>query len=174
MQTPELAVGVHVGEQFNMHADGLTAVELWPVQVGPPRGTIRFQIGMGDAGALPSVQISEVPAADLVRGQTYRFQFTPFTNSKNQRFALDVEASADEPASGIALWATKGEGNADDVLLFNDEGRFGDLVYQTEIVPPLPAPRPPVRSAVWYALGALALGWLMLVRMLRRLIAAVS
>jgi hypothetical protein len=172
--TPELSASVHLGEEFNMYADGLTAIELRPVRVGQPRGMIRLQIGMGTAAHLPSARAVEVPAEEFVRTGIYRFQFTPFGNSKNQHFTLDVAASAENPSSGVALWAIKGVDNAEDTLVFNGEARFGDLVYQTDIVRAPAPPKPPLRTAVWYALAMLMLAWLIAARMLRDLRAAVS
>jgi len=170
MQTPEITEGVHLGERFNVYADGLTAIQLWPVRVGEPRGKVRLLIAMGSSSSTaPSFQTTEVPAADFVRAGTFRFQFIPYVHSRNQQFVVDIAPSADEPSSGVALWALKGEGNREDVLTFNGEARFGDLVYQTEIAPPPPIPARPLRRAVWFALGMLALAWLMVPRLLREI-----
>jgi hypothetical protein len=174
VQTPEIREGVHLGERFNMYADGLTAIELWPVRLGEPRGKVQLRIAIGSSLPAPSFQTVEIPAADFVRGSSFRFRFAPYPHSKNEQFVFDVAPSADEPSSGVALWASKGEGNREDVLLFNGEARFADLVYQTRVVVPPPSVRPPLRRAVWYALGLLVLAWLMVPRLMRATYHAVS
>jgi hypothetical protein len=167
MLMPEITEGVRIGEVFAMNADGLTAIDIRPSQVGPPRGKIRIRILPATPDTAPTVRITDIPAVDLVRGGVFRFEFPPFPDSTNVRYLLEITSSPDAPAGGVAFWATKGRGNPEDVLLFNGVDRFADLVYQTDaIFPPVVSP---LRPAVWLALVALALSWIALMYVLRGL-----
>ena len=151
-----------------MYTDGLTAIEVHASAVGPPRGKVWIDLRGGKTAEGAVVRSIEVSAVDFLRGGAYRFEFPPISSSKNMQFVLEITSAPDAPARGVALWSTKGEGNPEDVLLFNGAERFADLVYQTDVfVPPIVVS--PLRPAIWLALVALALSWIAVAVMIRQM-----
>jgi hypothetical protein len=163
--TPDITEGVRLAEAFTMYADGFTAITVRPSQVGTPRGTLRFEISVSPPDTAPTVRRADVPAMDVVRGDTFRFTFPPIAYSKNDQYRLTITSTPGMPAGGVAFWRTKENTNPEDMLIFNGVQRWGDLVYQTEVVD-VHQPRP-VRRAVWFALGLLVINWVMLARLLK-------
>jgi hypothetical protein len=152
-----------------MYSERLTAIELRASAVGTPRGKVWIDLRGGKTAEGVVVRSTEVAAADLVRSEVYRFEFPPINSSKNMQFVLEVTSAPYAPAGGVALWSTKGEGNPEDVLLFNGAERFADLVYQTDVFIP-PTVIRPLRPAIWIALAALAVGWIAVAVMIRQMV----
>ena len=165
-QTPALSPGTRLGQTFSMTGDGLTAVEIFPVAAGgQPSGTVRFDLYEVAANrVLTPMRRAEVPAEDVVRDPSYRFEFAPVPESKDRSYRLDL--SAPEPV-GVALWATRGDRYDGGSMHVNGRTRWAELAFQVHA----PAPsvwsrlltlrdRSPVRAYV--VLAASAGIWLLL------------
>jgi hypothetical protein len=165
MLLPEVTEGVRISEEFAMNADGLRRIDVYPSQVGSPRGKIRLRVMAAESDGERDAHTADIPAGDFVGRQVYRFEFPPFLHSNNMRYVLEITSSLDDPAGGVAFWATKGRGSADDGLRFNGVDRFAELVYQTDAVFP-PVVRP-LRAGVWIGFFAIVLSWVVLTALLR-------
>jgi hypothetical protein len=133
-----------------MPAAGFRAIEVFPVRlVDHPSGDVRLGLydTTGEAVARGLVRSATVPAADFVRGSSFRFEFAPLLDSKDGDYRFDIASSTSNPVKGVALWATKGTGYDGGALLVNGSRRWADLTFRTEA---------PVLS-VWQLLMALRL-----------------
>ena len=173
--TPGVSDGWQIGQGFRMNADGLTAVEVRTTAVGLVRGRVRFELRLDDDPARPAIRSGEVEAASLVQGDSYRFDFAPVADSRNAQYRFDLSSSQEEPSRGVALWATRGDSYPDGALVVNGTERWADLAFRTYSRTPPPHWVSPwleraQQGRVQLALGALALSWVLLGRVLRRLV----
>jgi len=119
---------IAVSQTFAMTADGLRGVEFQPAAVGDaPSGTLRYELTEAGSGV---VRQGELPVARALSAPTYTVEFAPIEDSKDAMFRFDLVSSPTEPASGIAVWATKGNRYSDGVLQINGRDRFGDLAFK--------------------------------------------
>ena len=152
-QTPEIAPDAAIGQTFEMTADGLSAIEFSAVAVAPRvSGDVRIELhdltGHGDR----VVHTAVVPASDLVRARSYRFEFPPVPESGQTLYGLRLAAQG---GTGVALVATRGERYLPGAMSINDMPRWADLAFRTYA----PAPS---RWEMLVAMGAssrLARGW---------------
>jgi hypothetical protein len=153
-----------VSQTFTMTADGLQAVEFRPSATGDAvSGSVRFELTEVGSGV---VRRGDLPARRLVSSPSYRLEFASIDDSKDSVFRLDLMSSETAPASGVAVWATKGKRYADGALQINGRERWADLAFMA-FAPPgrsmwarlmeMP-PTPGVSSAV-VILAALAGYW---------------
>jgi hypothetical protein len=161
-RTPEITAATRIGERFIMNASGLLAIRLRAVAVGPVEGKVRVELrSLEEDGQV--IRRADVPAADLVGAETYRFGFPAVADSNGHVYRLDLSSSPDAPSRGVALWATSGERLPSATLLIDGTERQADLAFQTEAIEVLPAPIPLPnlrRAKVQIALTALSLAWL--------------
>jgi hypothetical protein len=162
--TPEVSGTFRVGQTFVMDAEGLFAVEVRPVAVGPALGAVRLELRPSYDLGVPAIREAVVPASDFVRNDTYRFEFAPVTDSVDRLFRLDISSSPDAPSAGVALRATMGERLFAGALRYNDVERWADLAFQTYSTSPLRG-----RRAARFAFAGLALSVTALIFVLREL-----
>jgi hypothetical protein len=168
--TPELAGRQRMGQRFRMNADGLAAIDIYPVAVGEVQGRIRLELQTWNGVVGTTIRRAEVAAADFVRNDAYRFEFGRVPGSRGRLYQL-VVSSADEAArTGVALEATKGERFSEGALLANGSERWADLAFAVHAVPP---PPPPVwvnvrHPLVQFTYAGLALAWVAVAYALRQ------
>jgi hypothetical protein len=141
----EIDASVTVSQTFIITTADFYAIELGAASTGEPvSGDLRFEIyDVTDGGRL--LRRVDAPATDVVREQTYRFEFPPIPGeSSDQIYRLDVRASPSRPAQHVALWATKGEGYGGGALLINGRERWADLTFATFA---------PAGRSIWRRLG---------------------
>lgn len=174
-RTPPLSGDLRLGQTFTMTGNGLHAIELSPAVVGGVvSGDVRFELyELRDNQTIP-VRVAEVLAEEVVRGPSYRFEFAPIPDSRDRTYRLDVVSA---PATGVAFWATRGEGYADGSMHANRRERWADLAFQVD------APAPSIWAALmtlrntsplraYVAMAALAAVWLLVGFVLRLLTTA--
>jgi hypothetical protein len=128
-QTPPVGPSARFGQTFTMTADGLHAIEIFPLSAGGPvSGSVRFQLHELDRGyrEVKVVRRGEAPAAEVVAAPSYRFEFAPIVDSNDRAYRLDVIGSA---ATGVALWATKGDRYPRGTMHVNGRDRWADLGF---------------------------------------------
>lgn len=117
-----------VSQTFAMTADGLHGVEFRPETVGNvTSGTLTYELTEAGSGV---VRHGELPVARVVASSLYTVEFEPIEDSKDSMYRFDLASSPSDPARGIAVWATKGEGYADGALQINGRDRWGDLAFK--------------------------------------------
>jgi hypothetical protein len=129
-ETPEIADGRTVGQEFTMRRDGLDAIEFIPASNSlSPSGNIHVAlIDITSPGNSQVLRTGTLRAAELVRGTYYRFAFPPIVDSRNRKYLFEL--AAQDVSSGITLRATKGDPYPDGTLTFNGRGRWADLMFQ--------------------------------------------
>ena len=155
-----------VSQTFTMTADGLRAVEFRPSATSDAvSGSVRFELTEEGSGV---VRRGDLPARRLVSSPSYRLEFASIDDSKDSMFRLDLMSSETAPASGVAVWATKGERYADGALQINGRERWADLAFEAfapggrstwDRLMDMKSP-PPGLSSTGVILGALAAYWL--------------
>lgn len=112
-------------------------------------GALRFELHDFTDGV--RILSRYVPAAELGRGRGYRLAFDRQRDSLGREFRLDV--SAPDPtrlATGVALWANKGDAYDAGVLFINDRERWADLAFTTHA----PAGRSHLAKIAAFSTGA--------------------
>ena len=137
--TPSLGPNVTLGQTFVMTAEGLRAIEVFPIAVdGEPSGEVRFDIyelySVGDDYRETFTRSAAVSARDLLRAPSYRFSFSPIASSMDRRYRLDVRGPA---AEGIAFWATKGTRYEGGTMEINGLARWADIAFHADA--PIPS-----------------------------------
>jgi hypothetical protein len=123
--------GMAVSQTFFMPAADMQSIELFPAAgVGPVSGKVRFEL-YDVTDRVGRVHEKEVPAVDVMRGPTYDLTFPAMSQSDNHTFRLDVTVAADDPPTGVGLWATKGWRYPGGTLFINDRERWADLAFST-------------------------------------------
>jgi hypothetical protein len=130
--TPEITSDWRVSELFRMNTGGLRAITIRPAAVGKPEGRVRLELRSMTPHAARVFRSAELPAAELVRADTYRFEFAPIPDSRAVLYQLDILSSPDAPSRGVALRATRGERIPNGVLLINGVERWADLAFETD------------------------------------------
>ena len=72
----------------------------------------------------------DLPVARASSSSSYTVEFEPIEDSKDSVYRFDLASSPSEPASGIAVWATKGDGYPDGAMQINGRDRWGDLAFK--------------------------------------------
>ena len=133
-QTPELGPDVQLGQTFNMPADGLHAIEVFPVAVGDPvSGFVRFVLYDVTEGRAIRLRGTVVSTDSLVQAPLFQFEFPPIGDSADHSYQLDIMS---ESAAGVAFWATKGERYAAGSLRINNQDRWADLGFRAHAPAP--------------------------------------
>jgi len=130
--SPEIVPGIRLSQTFEMTADGLRAVEVWPIVVGQVSGDIMMELFDVTENDDRLMRIFRARAADVAAADPYRFEFTPIPDSENRVYQLDVTTSSTNRASGIAIWATKGERYAGGSMLVNGVPRWADVAFRAD------------------------------------------
>jgi hypothetical protein len=128
-RTPIVAGGARVAEQFVMRERNLTGVEIRPAVMGPVSGALRVTLTDLTSGKL--VRVADIPAADLVRDRSFVFAVGRIADSRGHWFELAIASSPEQPAGGIAFWATRGDRLDNAMLLINGVERWADLAFQS-------------------------------------------
>jgi hypothetical protein len=178
--TPDVRPGTRLSQTFTMTTSGLSAVEFSAAPAGE-RVAGRLRLTLVDVTRDPNanavLRSAEVAAVDLVRAPRYRFEFVPVADSKQRLYRLDVASADTQPASGVALRATKGERYPAGSLFVNGIWRWADLAFKADA----PAPsigrmvvdwRPADRWRRTVAIAGLLAGWLALGAVFQALSAA--
>lgn len=140
--TPEIGSGRMVGQEFVMSRDGLNAIEFHPVPVDSLRGRLEVRlVDLTEGATSRVVRTGTFDVADLVRRESYRFEFEPIADSKNRKYRFEL--TADDGMSGIALRATKGDPYPRGTLTFNGTSRWADLRFRAT------APTTSIWQALW-------------------------
>ena len=135
-ETPEIVPGRVLDQTFTMNRDGLTAIEFALVPVGPPARDISLTLlDVTVAGAERVVAADAIRVHALGDRQSFGFAFDPIAGSRFHTYQLEV--SGTDGPSGYALVATKGDRYAGGTMGVNDRARWGDLVFQTFVSPPV-------------------------------------
>jgi len=146
-----------LSQTFLAHADGLTALTLYPIKRGsPPTGPIELTLE-SDTQAL--VARATVAAADVVARPEWTWTFTPVEASAMRRFRLRVALPAATEGRGLSL-AVGPPTYGDGALHVGVRPQWGDLQFQTHSqysrVIDLLRRRPAVRRGAWVTGAACA------------------
>ena len=118
-----------VSQTFTMTADGLRGVEVAAAATGDAAsGILRFELTEEGSGV---VRTGEFASASLLASPSYTVEFAPIDDSKDSAFHLELLSSEQDPARGVALWATKGERYDGGTLQINGRDRWADLAFRT-------------------------------------------
>jgi len=118
-----------VSQTFAMTADGLHGVEFRPEAIGDaPSGTLTYELTEAGSGV---VRQGELPVARVVASSRYTVEFEPIEDSKDSIYRFDLASLPSQPASGIAVWATKGSRYDNGALQINGRDRWADLAFKT-------------------------------------------
>ena len=128
-RTPVVAGDVRVAEQFVMRERSLTGVEIRPAVVGPVSGALRVILTDQTSGMV--VRAADIPAADFARDRSYVFAVDRVEDSRGHWFELAIVSSPEQPAGGVAFWATRGDRLGNATLLINGVERWADLAFQS-------------------------------------------
>jgi hypothetical protein len=156
--TVEVSGQWRLAQRFRMNRPDFSAIEIRPAAVGPVAG--RYVLTLRDREAPDIARVGEVAAADLVKDESYTFQFAPIANSAGHEFQFEISPAAAPRGGGIAFWATKGARRDEGALSINDQPRWASLVFQTH-TPAVPLIRAllrkdgPDRPPQWLALVGL-------------------
>lgn len=144
-------------QTFVAHADGLTAITLYPVsRQGPATGSVELTL---EDGAGAPIARATVPAADVLARSEWTWTFPPVEASARQRFGVRVAAPQAAERSGLSL--TIGPPSyADGLLSVGGRTQWGDLRFQTQSrharVIDLLRRRPSVQRGAWVTVAVCA------------------
>jgi hypothetical protein len=146
-----------LSQTFLAHADGLTAITVYPVRrAGPVAGPVEVTLEV--EGQAPIARAS-VPAADVVAGPEWTWTFPPVAASAMRRFRLRVALPRAAEGSGLSL-AIGPPTYGDGALHVGVRPQWGDLRFETRSehsrVIDLLQRRPAVRRGAWVTVAALA------------------
>jgi hypothetical protein len=167
--TPEITGTTRVGQHFAMSNGGLSAIELRPAAVGEVAGVLRFTL----VNENRIVHTAELPAADFVRDERFTFVFPPQPDSRGRDYELYIDSSPEQPATGVALWATRGDRVPGAWLIINSASRWASLAFQTHTPNSTPLIYRVVQSSgarrvrLLFVLGCLIGTWLLVGVILR-------
>jgi hypothetical protein len=118
-----------VSQTFAMTADGLHGVEFLPAVVGDaPSGTLTYELIEAGSGV---VRRGNIPVARAVAAPSaFMVEFEAIEDSKDAVYRFNLSSSPSEPASGIAVWATKGDRYPGGTLQINGRDRWADLAFR--------------------------------------------
>ena len=131
----EVAGAVTARQTFEMEANGLEAITIYPAESPGARGSVVFELAelSGEPVVEQMLFRDARDVAGVGRGAfTWRFQ--PIEGSRGRRYALTV-SMPDAPnveGQAMSLQATRGERYADGELTYDGTGQWGDLVFATE------------------------------------------
>jgi hypothetical protein len=132
-RTPEVTGNVRLAQRFRMHESRLTGVAIYPAVAGSAAGALRLTLT--DLTTASLVRSADVAAADVVRDDRFVFSVGRVDASMGHWFELAITASPEEPATGVAFWATKGDRLEDAMLIINGHERWADLAFRTQVSP---------------------------------------
>jgi hypothetical protein len=144
-------------QTFVAHADGLTAITLYPVlRERPVTGSVELTL---ESGAGVPIARATVPAADVLARPEWTWTFPPIAASARQPFGLRVAVPQAAEGGGLAL--TIGPpAYADGVLSVGGRTQWGDLRFQTRSqhsrVVDLLRRRPSIQRGAWVTVAACA------------------
>jgi len=146
-----------LSQTFIPHADGLTAITVYPVpRQGPVKGPVELTLEL-DGQA--QVRRATVAAADVVARPEWTWTFPPVAASAMRTFRLRVALPDAAEGSGLSL-AIGPPTYADGALHVGVRAQWGDLRFQTQSqharVIDLLRRRPAVRRGAWVAVAACA------------------
>ena len=144
--TPPIVGAVYVGQIFEMTAPNLNGITVQPVPADDTRGRLEFRLVDLTSPSQDVVRRMQVEAQAVGQG-SYRWSFDPIPDSKRREYLFQVVSSADNPASGPAFRAARGDGYERGDLLINGVERWADLVFRAE------APNPRVWQLIARAEG---------------------
>lgn len=129
-QTGELVAGITISQTFQVHANGLDGVTLYPVTSTTASGG--FVVALSRVGFQTdkvSARLVErkIGAAELGRRSSWVLAFAPVANSYGDFYRLDLTPQAG--ASGIRLRAVGGDGYRDGMMLISGQGVPADLKF---------------------------------------------
>ena len=117
-----------VSQTFAMTADGLHGFEFEPQALGgAPSGRLTYELTETGSGV---VRQGELPVARALSSSSYTVEFEPIEDSKDAVYRFDLASSPSEPATGIAVWATKGDRYPNGAMQINGRDRWGDLAFK--------------------------------------------
>jgi hypothetical protein len=161
--TPSVDARWRIGQTFRMNADGLEGIAFGAQAVGDVGGNVILRLHDRDGKIVREAQVT---AAALVQDETYEYRFAPIEDSNGRWLRLEMVSSADDPARGVALWATKGQRLEPGAgLLINGVPRWASLAFDTRAPRPSPlatlaGSRDASRPPRWLALVGVAALWL--------------
>jgi hypothetical protein len=144
-------------QTFVAHADGLTAITLYPVsRRGPATG--RVELTLEDGSGSPIAR-ETVPAAAFLARPEWTWTFAPVPASARQRFGVRVAVPEAAERGGLSLTIGPPE-YVDGVLSVGGRVQWGDLRFQTRSrharVIDLLRRRPGVQRGPWVGIAACA------------------
>jgi hypothetical protein len=144
-RTPPVGPGIVLSQTFRMTVSDLRAVEFRPVPTGADaRGFVEVSLVEVAGGTERRVAAARLDAATLLQSQWHRLSFEPVAESRGRDYRLDIRSAEDRPASGVAVWATRGTRYGGGALLINGTERWADMGFRAVAANP----------AVWQALAA--------------------
>ena len=126
-RTPEIPSVSRLGQRFVMNAGGLSAIEVRPAVIGEAVGVLRLTLVSEER----VVHTADVPAKQFTQDGRFVFTFPPQRESGGRPYELYIDSSPQQPASGVALWATKGDRVTEGWLIINRASRWANLAFQT-------------------------------------------
>jgi hypothetical protein len=134
-QTPPLEPNMRLGQSFVMTADGLHAVEVFPVAAGGrAHGRVRFELyQIENDGREVLMRQAEVPVEDLMRASLYSFEFAPILGSKDRMYRFDLVAAVPER---VTFWATHGARYEGGTMHANGRARWADMAFRVQAPAP--------------------------------------
>ena|SRR5688572_26391001 len=172
-RTPEITGEMRIAQQFVMRERMLTGVEIRPSVVGDVGGTLRFTVT--DQTSEQVIQSVNVSARDVVKDDWFPLTIGRIDDSNGHWFELAIASAPEDPARGVAFWATRGDRLPNAMLLINGAERWADLTFRTRtpvmsMIDGLLTPSAGLGSRILLA-GALAAAWVFVGIVLRQLAA---
>ena len=148
---PEITRDVRIAERFNVRDGALEAIDLYPVRVSAPKGSIHIDLWPVAFPGAPPLRTADVNASDLVRNPTYRFAFAPLRLPPDMCCVVEISSQGD--STGVALRANQAPPEPADFLVFNGRTRWAQLAFQARFT------RQPLRASAGVAIAALLCAW---------------
>jgi hypothetical protein len=165
----EIAAERSVAQTMRLEANGLHRIGVKPASYAETAtGDVHFRLwDVTEEDALV-IRKDVHPAAHVLTGSTYRWEFEPVMDSAGRRFRLEVSAPATAAGQGIGLVASYEDLYPDGALFIADREQWGDLVFSTaatratvfRTLEDLMRDKPAPLHSRWFLLGVLLLyGW---------------
>lgn len=128
-RTPEISGTTRIAQQFVMRERMLTGIDVRPSVVGEVGGSLQFMVT--DQTDERLIQLVNIPARDVVKQTWFPLTIGRIDDSSGHWFELAVASAPEDPARGVAFWATRGDRLDNAMLFINGAERWADLAFRT-------------------------------------------